>query len=278
MSTRTKGALAMVLAGAVTFSISAALLVEESTKELIKRSASALNENLKKTNMISGAEKTVNAQTPPVNDKKDVQINLSPNPSALEKAPDNKNTSDAAIALVDENTKNVSKKTAEKSASIKQSETAVPAPSAATKPDISVKPSRKTAVAVSPVPETTTARPAPKPAAPKQVTSKGSSPTKTETRIKAPVTTTDSASTTTKKDRTATAPSVPAKSIPATPAATKSATSPKAPAARTASASKGTDPASSAVKPANRGQEVSQAAKEKAEINKEQKENNGKKL
>ncbi|WP_162990091.1 hypothetical protein [Mesobacillus foraminis] len=275
MSTRTKGALAMVLAGAVTFSISAALLVEESTKELIKRSASALNDNLKKTDMISGAEKTVNAQTPAVNDNKDVQTKLSSNPSALEKVPDNKNTSDAAIALVDENTKNVSKKTAENPAS---SETPVPAPAAATKPEINVKPSRTAAVAVSPVPETITVRPSPKPAAPKQVTSKDSSPTKTETRIKAPVTTTDSASTTTKKDRTTTAPSAPAKSIPATPAATKSAASPKAPAERTASASKGTDPASSAAKPVNRGQEVSQAAKEKAEINKEQKENNGKKL
>ncbi|TCN22583.1 hypothetical protein [Mesobacillus foraminis] len=278
MSTRTKGALAMVLAGAVTFSISAALLVEQSPKELIKRSASALNDNLKKTDIISRAEKTVNAQTPAVNDKKDVQTKVSSNPSALEKVPDNKNTSDAAIALVDENTKNVSKKTAEKSATNKQSDTAVPAPSAATRPETSVKPTRKTAVAVSPVPETTTARPAPKPSAPKQVTSKVTSPTKTETRIKAPVTTTDSASTTTKKDRTATAPSAPVKSIPATPAATKSAASPKAPAARTASATKGTNPANSAVKPANRGQEVSQTAKEKAAINKEQKGNKGEKL
>ncbi|MEH7120562.1 hypothetical protein V7128_24540 [Neobacillus vireti] len=123
MNKLTKGALAMVLAGSVTFSITNALLGGQSTKRLVEDTALAISEHPKKAEVIHQANKAVKDQTPPTN-AKDVQSKLSPNIVALE----NENKSDRAITAIQQNTEYLTARTTTKSASKNTTTTTTPAP------------------------------------------------------------------------------------------------------------------------------------------------------
>ncbi len=59
MNKRTKGALAMVLAESITFSVTNALLGDQSSKRLVEEKALTTSENPKKSDVINQLEKTV---------------------------------------------------------------------------------------------------------------------------------------------------------------------------------------------------------------------------
>lgn len=214
MNTLTKGALAMVLAGSVTFSVTNALLVDPSSKRLTEENALTVTGDQNEGDKITKAEKTVKDQTPTTN-VEDSETKLSHDIPASQVTFKNKNQNDMAVDPIQQNTKKSSKRIATNPASIN---------------------------------ETTT-------------TTSTATTTRT-TSIKAPTTTTASKPTGTTETSVATTPAP----------TTKPATSTKAPATTTTSAP-GTNTTIT-----NRGQEVSQAAKEKAASNRDKKENNGKNL
>lgn len=73
-----KGALAMVLAGSVTFSVVTALLTDQSSKHLAEENVLTISEDQQKADVIKQPEKTVKDQTPATN-VKDVQTKPSHN-------------------------------------------------------------------------------------------------------------------------------------------------------------------------------------------------------
>jgi hypothetical protein len=83
MNKRTKGALAMVLAGSVTFSVINALLDDQPSKRIAKEIALTISGIQKKADVINQAEKTAKDQTPTTN-VKDVETKLSHNISAFQ--------------------------------------------------------------------------------------------------------------------------------------------------------------------------------------------------
>jgi hypothetical protein len=83
MNKRTKGALAMVLAGSVTFSVINAMLDDQPSKRIAKEIALTISGIQKKAGVINQAEKTTKDQTPKMNGK-DVQSKLSSNASAFQ--------------------------------------------------------------------------------------------------------------------------------------------------------------------------------------------------
>ncbi len=192
MNKLTKGALAMVLAGAVTFSVANALLAEQPLKRLTKEIAFPISAVRKKADVVNQAEKKVKVQTPTTNvkdhDIATIQVSLK-----------NSNMAKAAIQTDREKTSDRNTTTM---------------PVATTKPVKSTK-----------APTTT-----------KPVTSS-----------KAPTT-------------------------------TKPATSTKPPTTTTVTKPTGSNTNSATKTTTNRGQQVSQEAKEKAAIRKNNKENNGKKM
>ena len=111
MNKLTKGALAMVLAGSVTFSITNALLGGQSTKRLVEDTALAISVHPKKADVINRAEKAVKDQTPTTT-AKDVQSKLSSNIVALE----NENKSDRAITTIQQNPEYLTARTTTKPA------------------------------------------------------------------------------------------------------------------------------------------------------------------
>lgn len=105
----TKGAFAMVLAGAVTFSVTNALLVHESTKQVQKENDVTISEAPKQSDVINREEKKSKAQisTPNV---KDVETKPSLNPAAVQVAENNISISDTkTIAASSQNTEGVTK-------------------------------------------------------------------------------------------------------------------------------------------------------------------------
>ena len=226
MKKMTKGALAMVLAGSVTFSIANGLLAEQPLKRLAKEIALPISADREKANAINQAEKK--DQTPSTN-LKDNEIAVTQ--GAL------KNNQPAGKA-VQVNTKKLSYKT---------TTNVTPTPVATT---VSVKSTK------APITMTT--------------------PTKSSTATK-PRTNTTSASTktaTTAKPTTSTNPATTTKPATSTNSATttKPATSAK-PSTSTAAKSNSKAAAAATTK-TNHGQQVSQAAKERAASRKAAKENN----
>jgi hypothetical protein len=200
MNTITKGALSMVLAGSVTFSVAHTLLGDQSSIQLAEENASTISKDPKKADFINQAEKVVKDQTPATNGT-DEQPNLASNEAPIQVALNNQTESAVAIADIQQNTKEVTEVT-----------TTTPVNTNQTKP---------------------------------------STPAASST----PVTSTTSQTT-------------PATSTPAPPA-------PPAPPPPTTSPP--TTTGNNATSGANYGQEVAQAAKEKAESRQENKGNNGKK-
>ncbi|WP_026582016.1 hypothetical protein [Bacillus sp. J33] len=107
MNTLTKGALAMVLAGSVTFSFTNSWLIEQSSKFLTKENAFILSKVQKKEDVISQKEKTVKDQTLTANVKDD-QSKLSQDIPASQAA-DKNNNNHLAEAAVQQDTKKISK-------------------------------------------------------------------------------------------------------------------------------------------------------------------------
>ncbi|MBO1514914.1 hypothetical protein [Metabacillus bambusae] len=250
MTTITKGALAMVLAGAVTFSVTNALLDEQSSKQVIKEIALTQSGDQKKADAINQAKKTVEDPTP-ITNVKEVETKLSHDNPAIQAAK-NSNKSDIAITAIPLNKKQFSKSTTSNSAST--NETTTTTPTVITKPATSTK-----------APTTVSARTG------TNKTSASTTPavtTKPTTSAKAPTTTPASKPTETNKTSASTTPAV----------TTKPTASAKTPTVTTAPTPTGTNTTSTTTTTTNRGQQVSQDAKEKAASLRDQQENNGKKM
>jgi hypothetical protein len=126
MNKLTKGALAMVLAGSLTFSITNALLVHQSSKRLAEENALTISGVQKKADVINPAEKTVIDQKPTTNGK-GVQTKLSHNIAAFQVALKNKNKSDMTIASVQQNTEKSTERTTTNPAYTNTTQTTTPA-------------------------------------------------------------------------------------------------------------------------------------------------------
>ncbi|WP_374721403.1 hypothetical protein [Peribacillus tepidiphilus] len=227
MKKLTKGALAMVLAGSFTFSVTNALLVNQSSKKFTEENASTISGDPKKTGIISKAEKTVKDHTPTTN-VKDGQTKLSHDIPAFQESLKNRNKSDMAIAAIQQNRKKFSKRTTTNPANTDTATTTKPA-----------------ATAIS------------------------------STRAKAPTTTTTPVTTGTNTTNVTTTPV--ATTIPST--STKAPTATTTPTATgTNTTTSTTKTTSTTTKTTNRGQQVSQAAKEKAASHEDKKDKNGKKI
>jgi hypothetical protein len=217
----TKGALAMVLAGSVTFSVANALLGQP-IKQLTKEIALPISADRKKADVINPAEKKDKPQTPAANVKNHdiavIQVSLK-----------NRNTNDTAVAAVQQNREKSSDRTTTSATN--------PRGTTTTKPFAKTIPVKST---------------------------------------KAPTTTSKSTTTRTAAIRTTTKPA--AQTIPATSAkAPTTATTPTT--SKTSTTTTKTNKTTSATTTkTNRGQQVSQAAKEKAASQSNKKENNGKKM
>lgn len=95
MNKRTKGALAMVLVGSLTFSVTNALLAHQSSKRLGEEKALTI---------LGYQKKTVKDQTP-ITNRKDVQTKLSHNINAFQVSLKNKNKNDIVVAVIQQNTR-----------------------------------------------------------------------------------------------------------------------------------------------------------------------------
>jgi hypothetical protein len=206
MNTITKGAIAMVLAGSITFSVANTLLGDQSSIRLAEEHASTISGDPKKADIINQAEKAVKDQTP-ASKGKDQEI------AALKVA---SNNSEMYIATIQQNSS--SKNNTTNPSDTNKIITATPA-----------------------------------------VT------TITSTSVKEPTTTTTT-STTLGSNAT---------SVTTNPETTKPASIPKTAAPPTKTETNATSTSSTET---NRGQQVSQAAKEKAENQRELKENKGKNM
>lgn len=220
----TKGALAMVLAGSVTFSVANALLGDQPLKRLTKEIAVPISADRKKADVINPAEKKDQDQTPTAN-VKDHDI------AVIQVSLKNRNTNDTAVTAVQQNR--------EKSSDRTTTNTANPSETKTTKPVATTIPVKSTKA------PTTTRKPTITKTAVTKSTTKPAAPTIPATSSKAPPTTTTPTATKTKTSTTTTKTNT-----------TTSATTTKT----------------------NRGQQVSQAAKEKAASRSDKKENNGKKM
>lgn len=105
MNKRTKGALAMVLAGSITFSVTNVLLADQSSKQLIEEKALTTSENPKKADVINQPKKTVIDQSPTPN-----AINVQANPS--NNIAENTNKSDTTITANQQSKESVTTRTA----------------------------------------------------------------------------------------------------------------------------------------------------------------------
>lgn len=184
MEKLTKGALAMVLAGSVTFSVTNALLVDESSKRLTKDNALIISGVQKKADVIDHEEKTVKDQTPTSN-VKDGQTKISHDIPASQDAFKNRDKSDIAIADIQQDTQKISKSTTTNPAVKKVTVTGIKAP---TRTTASTATGTKT-TSVTTKPEATT-KPATSPKATTKPATSPKAPTKPATSPKAPTRTT----------------------------------------------------------------------------------------
>ncbi|MFP5106821.1 hypothetical protein ACSU6B_08625 [Neobacillus sp. C211] len=194
----TKGAIAMVLAGSVTFSAANALLGQP-IKRLTKEMAIPISADRKKADVINPAEKKDKPQTPAANvkDRPVIQVSLK-----------NRNTNDMEVAAIQQNIEKSSSITTTSSANTNVKTTtkpaATPIPVKSTKAPITTSKSTTTRPAAS-----TTTRPAAstttRPAASATTKPAASATTKPTTSTKAPTTTSKPATTTPTKTTTTTA-------------------------------------------------------------------------
>ncbi len=232
----TKGAFAMVLAGAVTFSVANALLAEQPLKRLTKEIAFPISADREKAIVVNQPEKKDPTPTTNVKDH-----DIAATQVAL------KNSHPATIA-VQANTKKLS--TTNKAPAVTPVATTVSVKNtkAPTTTTTSTKP-RTATISTTTKPRTNTTSASTKPA----TTTKPATSTKPATTTK-PVTSTKPVTTT--KPVTSTKPTTPT----------------------TSAAKPSSKPTTAATTKTNRGQQVSQAAKERAASRKATKENNGNKM
>ena len=126
MEKLTKGAFAMVLAGAVTFSVTNTLLVDESSKGVIKENDVAITEEPKKSDVMNQPEKAAKDQKL-TSDGEDVQVKPSQNIVALQEAEKSRNE---MVASNHQNTEKVIKTTATQSVNKNVTTTKTPAETA----------------------------------------------------------------------------------------------------------------------------------------------------
>lgn len=128
MNTLTKGALSMVFAGSVTFSVAHTLLGDQSSIQLAEENASTISEDPKKADIINQAEKVVKDQTPTTNGT-DEQLNLASNEAPIQVALNNQTESAVAIADIQQNTKEVTEVTTTTPVNTNQTKPSTPAAS-----------------------------------------------------------------------------------------------------------------------------------------------------
>ena len=178
----------MVLAGSVTFAVTNALLVDESSKRFTEENALTVTGDQNEGDKISKAEKTVKDQTPKTN-VKDNETKFSRDIPASKVTVKNRSQNDMAVDSMQQNTKKSSKRIASKPASINETKTTTKTSTATTIRTTSIKaPTTTTASKPSGTNETSVATtPAP--------TTKPVPTTKPATSTKAPVPATTTTST-----------------------------------------------------------------------------------
>jgi len=192
----TKGAIAMVLAGSVTFSAANALLGQP-IKRLTKEMAIPISADRKKADVINPAEKKDKPQTPAANvkDRPVIQVSLK-----------NRNTNDMEVAAIQQNIEKSSSRTTTSSANTNVKTTtkpaATPIPVKSTKAPTTTSKSTTTRTATTTRP---TASATTRPAASATTRPAASATTKPATSTKAPTTTSKPATTTPTKTTTTTA-------------------------------------------------------------------------
>ncbi|MDF2787160.1 MAG: hypothetical protein K0S80_258 [Neobacillus sp.] len=153
MNTLTKGALSMVLAGSVTFSVANTLLGDQSYIRLAEENASTIAEDPKKADIINQAEKTVKDQTPATNGTAEQPI-LASNDAPIQVALNNQTESVVATATIPQNNKELTEGTTPKP--IHTNQTTTSTPSAPSTPVPSLPTTPVPAPAPVPAPPTTT--------------------------------------------------------------------------------------------------------------------------
>lgn len=128
MNTLTKGALAMVLAGSVTFSVTNTVLVDQIAKRFTEN-AFTVYRDLKKADVIRPAEKRVKDQISTISEKES-QTKLSRDIPVSHTAYKNGNKDDRAAAVIKQDSKKFNKSAATNP--VRTKETAATTPDAAT--------------------------------------------------------------------------------------------------------------------------------------------------
>jgi hypothetical protein len=168
----------MVLVGAVTFSVTNALLADPSSKRLAKGHPSTNSGHQKIADNINQTDKTLKDQTP-ITDVKDTQPTLSNNIAAPQAVLENGNMNDQATAAIQKNTTTISATSTTASTT---------APTINTAPVINTEPTINTAPVINTEPATNTA-PATNTTTNSNTTAAGTTSTKSATTT-APTTTT----------------------------------------------------------------------------------------
>ncbi|MGG3891195.1 hypothetical protein [Metabacillus fastidiosus] len=241
----------MALAGSVTFAVTNALLAEQSSKRSAAENAFIISGDQSKVAIIRQSEKLMKDQIPIIHGKED-QTGLPHNISTVQLASQDTNKNDGSITVIHQDTKTVNKSPALHTASIEETKAATPvvktvsvtsakAPvkTAASTPARTNTTNTVKTTGVTMAPKNTITAPATRP-----------KPTGTDTTNKQ-----EADKTTVPQNNT----EAPSKQTPSTPEGNKVTSTDK-------------------TTTANRGQQVSQAAKEKAANNRDKKENNGKKM
>ncbi|MED4453946.1 hypothetical protein [Metabacillus fastidiosus] len=240
MNTLTKGALKMALAGSVTFAVTNALLADQFSKPLTLGNAA-----------IRQSEKMVKDQVPIINVKED-QTRLPHDISVIQLASEDTNKNDRTIPVIQQDIKKVSKTPVLNTASTEKTTPVVKVVSVTN----AKAPGKKAASTPIRTNTTNTAKPADVKTVPKNSTK---APVTTAAPKPAGTGTTNTAKPADKTTVPGNSTEAPSKQTPSTPAGNKVTSTDK-------------------TTKANHGQQVSQAAKEKAASNRDKKENNGKEM
>ncbi|MFS0779584.1 hypothetical protein ABC255_26765 [Neobacillus sp. 3P2-tot-E-2] len=155
MNTLTKGALSMVLAGSVTFSVANTLLGDQSYIRLAEENASTIAEDPKKADIINQAEKTVKDQTPATSGTAE-QPNLASNDAPIQVALNNQKESVVAIAAIPQNNKEITEGTTPKPINTNQTTTSTPSAPSTPVPTLPTTPVPAPVPAPAPAPPPTT--------------------------------------------------------------------------------------------------------------------------
>ncbi|WP_391559750.1 hypothetical protein [Robertmurraya sp.] len=121
MGSITKGALAMVLAGSVTFSVTNALLIDQSSKRINEENTLTVRNPIR-ADVIRQLDKTVQDQLITTNEK-EVQTTVSNDTDTFQVAVNNTNKNDSVIEATQQNTKKINISTTPTPASTSEART-----------------------------------------------------------------------------------------------------------------------------------------------------------